>query len=258
MVLNHIRYSNIYLLPPVTSWIKAVVVLQFYFIMVWTPTTFITSLHDPSARQMRQSSYSGAVEDEFVLLSKRGCILCDWQTGNLLPQDHSQNHIPPQGQLQLWPLQRFRFSYGLQFHMTKNVQVCSISQVRRQCAEGRAPLVACSNPMMQISVIHHCCVCKINTPTLYCIQSNPNHFMVFSILCYWFCINIKVQKSRIICLTFQCLSLGAPASAQSPKTCMLVELAAPVGVNVSVNGCLSLCVSPVIAWWSVHDASHPM
>lgn len=120
-----------YLLPPVTNWIKAVVVLQFYFIMVWTPTTFITSLHEPSARQMRQSSYSGAMEDEFVLLSKRGCILCDWQTGNLLPQNHSHNHIPPQDQLQLWPLQRFRFSYVR--GGTKNVQVCSISQVRRQC-----------------------------------------------------------------------------------------------------------------------------
>ena len=42
---------------------------------------------------------------------------------------------------------------------------------------------------------------------------------------------------------------GAPASSHSPKTCRLIgDSKLPVGVNVSVNGCLSLCVSPVIVW----------
>jgi len=45
---------------------------------------------------------------------------------------------------------------------------------------------------------------------------------------------------------------GAPASSHSPKTCRLIgDSKLSVGVNVSVNGCLSLCVSPVIVWWPV-------
>jgi len=47
-------------------------------------------------------------------------------------------------------------------------------------------------------------------------------------------------------------SLGTPASSHSPKTCRLIgDSKLSVGVNVSVTGCLSLCVSPVIVWWPV-------
>ncbi|XP_078026211.1 uncharacterized protein LOC117258684 isoform X1 [Epinephelus lanceolatus] len=48
-------------------------------------------------------------------------------------------------------------------------------------------------------------------------------------------------------------SPGTPASSHSPKTCrlgtrLIDNSKLSVGVNVSVNGCLSLCVSPVIVW----------
>merc|ERR1712035_255904 len=48
-------------------------------------------------------------------------------------------------------------------------------------------------------------------------------------------------------------SPGTPASSHSPKTCnlgtRLIDYSKlSVGVNVSANGCLSLCVSPAIVW----------
>ena len=59
-----------------------------------------------------------------------------------------------------------------------------------------------------------------------------------------------------VCMFSPCqrgFSLGTPASSHSPKICILgtrlignSELF--IGVNVSMNGCLSLCVSPVIVW----------
>ncbi|KAL7383383.1 hypothetical protein ABVT39_009534 [Epinephelus coioides] len=46
---------------------------------------------------------------------------------------------------------------------------------------------------------------------------------------------------------------GAPASSHSPKTCRLIgDSKLSVGVNVSVNGCLSLCVSPVIVYLKIN------
>ena len=46
-------------------------------------------------------------------------------------------------------------------------------------------------------------------------------------------------------------SPGTPASSHSPKTCslgLIGDSKLPVGVSESVNGCLSLCVSPVTDW----------
>ena len=56
--------------------------------------------------------------------------------------------------------------------------------------------------------------------------------------------------SRSFCVEFVC-------SSHSPKTCKLgVRLIdhskLPVGVNVSLDVCLSLCVSPAINWRLVH------
>ncbi len=47
---------------------------------------------------------------------------------------------------------------------------------------------------------------------------------------------------------------GTPASSHSPKTCRLIgDSKLPVGVNVSVSGCLSLCVSPAMKWQLVQS-----
>jgi len=55
-----------------------------------------------------------------------------------------------------------------------------------------------------------------------------------------------------VCMFSPCqcgFSPGAPASSHSPKTCRLIgDSKLSISVNVSVNGCLSLCVSPVIVW----------
>ena len=59
-----------------------------------------------------------------------------------------------------------------------------------------------------------------------------------------------------VCMFSPCqrgFSPGTPASSHSPKTCrlgtrLIGDSKLSVGVNVSVNGCLSLCVSPAIVW----------
>ena len=64
----------------------------------------------------------------------------------------------------------------------------------------------------------------------------------------------------------QCLcgfSLGSPASSHSPKTCRLgFGLIGDSKLIIGVNGCLSLCVSPVMDWqpvilkdngWMIHN-----
>ena len=59
-----------------------------------------------------------------------------------------------------------------------------------------------------------------------------------------------------VCMFSPCqrgFSPGTPASSHSPKTCrlgtrLIDNSKLSVGVNVSVNGCLSLCVSPAIVW----------
>merc|ERR1711980_625 len=59
-----------------------------------------------------------------------------------------------------------------------------------------------------------------------------------------------------VCMFSPCqrgFSPGTPASSHSPKTCnlgtRLIDYSKlSIGVNVSVNGCLSLCVSPAIVW----------
>ena len=64
-----------------------------------------------------------------------------------------------------------------------------------------------------------------------------------------------------VCMFSSCqrgFSPGAPASSHSPKTCRLIgDSKLSVGVNVSVNGCLSLCVSPEMNWRLVQGVPHP-
>ena len=44
-------------------------------------------------------------------------------------------------------------------------------------------------------------------------------------------------------------SPGTPASSHNPKTCRLIgDSKLPVGVTVSVNGCLSVYVGPAMDW----------
>ena len=57
---------------------------------------------------------------------------------------------------------------------------------------------------------------------------------------------------------------GPPVSSHSPKTCktgvrLTGDSKLPVGVNVSVNGCSSLYVSPVMNWQLVQGVPrlHP-
>jgi len=55
------------------------------------------------------------------------------------------------------------------------------------------------------------------------------------------------------CAEFACSPRVSVASSHSPKTCrlgtrLIGNSKLSVGVNVSVNGCLSLCVSPAIVW----------
>ncbi len=51
-----------------------------------------------------------------------------------------------------------------------------------------------------------------------------------------------------VCMFSLCLH-GTPASSHSPKTCRLIgDSKLPIGVNVSVSGCLSLYVGPVTDW----------
>ncbi len=48
------------------------------------------------------------------------------------------------------------------------------------------------------------------------------------------------------------------ASPDIPKTCKLIgDSILLIGVNVSVNGCLSLYVSPAVNWQLVQDVPHP-
>ncbi len=55
-----------------------------------------------------------------------------------------------------------------------------------------------------------------------------------------------------VCMFSSCLCgfpLGALASSHSPNTCrLIVDSKLPGGVNVSVNGCLSLYASPAMKW----------
>ena len=59
-----------------------------------------------------------------------------------------------------------------------------------------------------------------------------------------------------VCMFSPCkrgFSPGTPASSHSPKTCkmgtrLIGYSKLTIGVTVSVNGCLSLCVGPVIDW----------
>lgn len=70
---------------------------------------------------------------------------------------------------------------------------------------------------------------------------------------------LKPREEEPLCSeparTPQCqhgFSMGVPASSHSPKTCRLISNSKlAIGVNVSVNGCLSLCVGPVIVWGPV-------
>ncbi len=66
------------------------------------------------------------------------------------------------------------------------------------------------------------------------------------------------EGSRFKPVAFAC-SLQAPGVLLKSRD-MQVRLTGgsklPVGVNVSVNGCLSLCVSPVTAWRPVQGGPH--
>ena len=71
-----------------------------------------------------------------------------------------------------------------------------------------------------------------------------------------------VALSPVFCVEFACsprVSVGFfsgfsgfLSQSKDMQVRFIVDSKLPVGVNVSVNGCLSLCVSPVIVWRPVH------
>ncbi len=59
---------------------------------------------------------------------------------------------------------------------------------------------------------------------------------------------------EFVCSCLRGFSPGTPASSHNPKTCRLIgDSKLPVGVNVSVSGCLSLYIGPVTDWRPVHS-----
>jgi len=74
----------------------------------------------------------------------------------------------------------------------------------------------------------------------------------------------KQTRGFLLSLFSACLqgfSPGSPASSHSPKTCRLVLIGASkltVGVNVRMNGCLSLDFGPLICWQPVLGETPPL
>ncbi len=83
----------------------------------------------------------------------------------------------------------------------------------------------------------------------------PNSKRVVGSIPGW-CWNLLCVLTFSLCL--RGFSQGTPTSSHSPKTCWLTgDSKLPVGVNVSVNDCLSLYVSPVMNWQLIQGEPWP-